>query len=183
MLEVFVWHLDQQSNFQSTLENHFLLISMKLIYATIGKILNFCWKARFILLKSAAYPCRSISYKGIPRVLIIGFRVPGTSLRTGKSGLIPSLYATPIESPPVAFSIYYVGTTSVSHHRGESSIMNHFYNWTFRWKCVMARSAKSLRTEKTSNPNDNPYYKWWHPIGPNVTNQKTGFRSNWSREF
>ena len=29
----------------------------------------------------------------------------------------------------------------------------------FRWKCVMARSAKSLRTEKTSNPNDNPYYK------------------------
>lgn len=53
----------------------------------------------------------------------------------------------------------------------------------FRWKCVMARSTKSLRTEKTPNPNDNPYHKWWHPIGPNVTNQKTGFRSNWSREF
>ena len=80
-------------------------------------------KNAVFLFKSAAYPCLSISYKDIPRVLIIGFRVPGTSLRTGKSGLIPSLYATPIESPPVAFSIYYVGTTSVSHHRGESSIM------------------------------------------------------------
>ena len=91
--------------------------------------------------------------------MIIGFRVPGTSLRTGKSGLIPSLYATPIESPPVAFSIYYVGTTSVSHHRGESSIMNHFNNSLFRWKCVMAGSTESLRTEKTPNPNDNPYHK------------------------
>ena len=46
------------------------------------------------------------------------FRVKATSLQTGKSGLIPSLYATPIDSPPVSFSVYYVGTTSVRHHRG-----------------------------------------------------------------
>jgi len=46
--------------------------------------------------------------------------VKATSLQTGKSGLIPSLYATPIDSPPVSFSVYYVGTTSVRHHRGGS---------------------------------------------------------------
>ena len=93
---------------------------MKWIYATIGK-----FKSNIV--ESAAYPCRDM-LKYNKDILIIGFRVPGTSLRTGKSGLIPSLYATPIESPPVAFSIYYVGTTSVSHHRGKSSIINHFYN-------------------------------------------------------
>ena len=129
MLEVFALHQDQQSNFQSTLESHFLLISTKSTYATIGKfyqnITVFSW-----------HPMRFWSAKTIFE-LVIDFRVPGTSLRTGKSGLIPSLYATPIESPPVAFSIYYVGTTSVSHHRGESLIiesliMNHFlgkHNW------------------------------------------------------
>ena len=123
MLEVFALHQDQQSNFQSTLESHFLLISTKSTYATIGKfyqnITVFSW-----------HPMRFWSANTIFE-LVIDFRVPGTSLRTGKSGLIPSLYATPIESPPVAFSIYYVGTTSVSHHRGESLIiesliMNHF---------------------------------------------------------
>lgn len=106
---------------------------MKWIYATIGK-----FKSNIV--ESAAYPCRDM-LKYNKDILIIGFRVPGTSLRTGKSGLIPSLYATPIESPPVAFSIYYVGTTSVSHHRGKSSIMNHFYNlknfYNFNIKVVM----------------------------------------------
>ena len=74
--------------------------------------------------------------------------MPGTSLRTGKSGLIPSLYATPIESPPVAFSIYYVGTTSVSHHRGESSIMNHFNKSLFTGGNVLWPGVQKVLEQK-----------------------------------
>jgi len=44
--------------------------------------------------------------------------VNGTSLRTGKSGLIPSLYATAIQFPPPAFNLFYIGSTKVGHHRG-----------------------------------------------------------------
>ena len=43
----------------------------------------------------------------------------GTSLRTGKKGALPGLYATALETPPALFTLYYLGSARVPHHKGE----------------------------------------------------------------
>jgi len=48
--------------------------------------------------------------------------VMGTSLRTGKKGALPGLYATALETPPALFTIYYLGSARVPHHKGGKTL-------------------------------------------------------------
>ena len=109
--------------------------NMKLMNATIGRI-QFLLKST-VSCENPRHIRVDLYFTGAYLGYWLLVRVPGTSLRTGKSGLIPSLYATPIESPPVAFPIYYVGTTSVSHHRGGN----------VSWTITYGQEYKNLRTK------------------------------------